>query len=167
MCEKQFIFISPLSFKIYDIDFPFPDYVWINIWKWLMLSHCSQLIQDDHLRRNQISAAEKVFELLSPPRRNICNVSQEVGSLYNNNSPSMIAASTILYSVRRQHQWAICAWILHAEVKIKIQLSSFIPNFAPINSFFFRGMVQSACANQDFMQAAAKNHILGEFSWMV
>ncbi|RWR83343.1 putative lipid-A-disaccharide synthase, mitochondrial [Cinnamomum micranthum f. kanehirae] len=69
-----------------------------------LASLVSQLIQDDHLRRNQTSTAEKVFELLSPPRRNICNVSQEVGSLYNNNSPSMIAASTILYSVRRQHQ---------------------------------------------------------------
>eukprot|EP01018_Ginkgo_biloba_P037536 Gb_23138 [translate_table: standard] len=65
-----------------------------------------QLIQNEHLQEQQVVAAEKVFDILSPPMRDLMGASSQGfnGShLLQNSSrpmPSMIAAFTILSSVK-------------------------------------------------------------------
>ncbi|XP_058114969.1 probable lipid-A-disaccharide synthase, mitochondrial isoform X2 [Magnolia sinica] len=70
-----------------------------------LASFLSQVIHDGHLREQQIVTAEKMFELLSPSERSICDLAaKEVGLPFTDSSPSMIAASTILYSAKRKCQ---------------------------------------------------------------
>ncbi|KAM7492383.1 hypothetical protein LguiA_035304 [Lonicera macranthoides] len=60
-----------------------------------------ELIHDEGLREEQIVAAEKVTKLLYPSNRLIENsMEHDLRCMFPSNTPSMIAASTILYSVR-------------------------------------------------------------------
>ncbi|XP_057954543.1 probable lipid-A-disaccharide synthase, mitochondrial [Malania oleifera] len=56
-----------------------------------------ELIQNEDLRAEQIIAAEKVLELLHPPPT-IYSGQQDLKLKFLDNTPSMVAASTILYS---------------------------------------------------------------------
>lgn len=69
-----------------------------------LASEVCQLIHDNHLRKAQIVAAEKVFKMLIPPERKISNLFQEVGSSFTTHSPSMIAASAILTFREKEQQ---------------------------------------------------------------
>ncbi|GMP66672.1 hypothetical protein CsSME_00026937 [Camellia sinensis var. sinensis] len=61
-----------------------------------------ELIQSDALRAEQVFAAEKVIELLRPSERTIGNSTlQEFKPMLPDYTPSMIAAFTVLYSVKR------------------------------------------------------------------
>ncbi|KAL7185884.1 hypothetical protein ACSBR2_027776 [Camellia fascicularis] len=61
-----------------------------------------ELIQSDALRAEQVFAAEKVLELLRPSERTIGNsTQQEFKPMLPDYTPSMIAAFTVLYSVKR------------------------------------------------------------------
>ncbi|KAA8550889.1 hypothetical protein F0562_002573 [Nyssa sinensis] len=51
-------------------------------------------------REEQIIAAEKVMEFLRPPERT--KTEQEFRPMFPDYTPSMIAASTVLYSARRR-----------------------------------------------------------------
>ncbi|XP_062107292.1 probable lipid-A-disaccharide synthase, mitochondrial isoform X2 [Humulus lupulus] len=58
----------------------------------------TELIHNDHLREEQIAAAEKVIRLLLPPERTINNLGQQDLMLsFPIQSPSMLAAFLILY----------------------------------------------------------------------
>ncbi|PON48501.1 Glycosyl transferase [Parasponia andersonii] len=61
----------------------------------------TELIQNDHLREEQIAAAEKVIRLLRPPERTIYNMVQQDSRFRSfpiqSPTPSMLAASLILY----------------------------------------------------------------------
>ncbi|XP_077222313.1 putative lipid-A-disaccharide synthase, mitochondrial isoform X2 [Tasmannia lanceolata] len=68
-----------------------------------LVSFLSRVIHDDTLREEQMATADKIFELLCPSERNISNiVPQELRSSFTNYTPSMIAASTILYCAKRK-----------------------------------------------------------------
>ncbi|PSS32610.1 Lipid-A-disaccharide synthase [Actinidia chinensis var. chinensis] len=59
-----------------------------------------ELIQNEALREEQITSAEKVIELLRPSDKTIRHPTQlELKSMLPNYTPSMIAAFTVLYSV--------------------------------------------------------------------
>lgn len=68
------------------------------VYELIITARCSDLIRNDHLREEQIAAAEKVVRLLCPPERTIHNLAPQ-DSRYNFpiQSPSMLAASLILY----------------------------------------------------------------------
>lgn len=62
---------------------------------------CRELIHNEDLRKQQISAAGKVIELLTPQKGMISNsMLRDMGLPDPDSPPSMIAASTILYSRR-------------------------------------------------------------------
>ncbi|XP_068657240.1 probable lipid-A-disaccharide synthase, mitochondrial [Aristolochia californica] len=65
-----------------------------------LASFLSQVITDESFRDRQVEAAERVFEMLSPSKKNTCSQAcEEIGS--SGCSPSLIAANTILYSAKR------------------------------------------------------------------
>lgn len=63
------------------------------------LCYCRELIHDESLREQQITAAAKVIKLLSPGKGLIDN-SMHLETIHTSpdSVPSMIAASTVLYS---------------------------------------------------------------------
>ncbi|CAI9774634.1 unnamed protein product [Fraxinus pennsylvanica] len=64
-----------------------------------LASLLKNLTDDENLRRKQICAAEKVFDLLVPPRVSCIQIQQERSRpiLVDDYRPSMIAASTVLH----------------------------------------------------------------------
>ncbi|KAJ0986765.1 hypothetical protein J5N97_005121 [Dioscorea zingiberensis] len=63
----------------------------------------SNIMLDEAARELQQSSAAKVFELLWPPKGDVCSsLLKEPGSSVPNCCPSMLAASTILHSVEKQ-----------------------------------------------------------------
>lgn len=64
-----------------------------------LASLLENLTDDENLRRKQICAAEKVFDLLVPPRVSCVQIQQErsLPILVDDYRPSMIAASTVLH----------------------------------------------------------------------
>lgn len=60
-------------------------------------------MREDELREKQIVAAEKVMQLLSPPTRQLVADStlEDLRTVLPENTPSMIAASTILYTCKK------------------------------------------------------------------
>ena len=66
-----------------------------------IMIQCRELIHNEGLREEQIVAAEKVIRLLYPSERNINSFLQQDSRLrFPDLTPSMIAASTILYFVK-------------------------------------------------------------------
>ncbi|KAL5974431.1 hypothetical protein ACLOJK_031096 [Asimina triloba] len=67
-----------------------------------LASFLTQVISDEHIREQQRGAAKEIFELLSSSDRSAWNLAaKEVPLPFTDVSPSMIAASTILYTVKR------------------------------------------------------------------
>ncbi|CAB4304575.1 unnamed protein product [Prunus armeniaca] len=65
-----------------------------------LASSILNLIHNDGLREKQIVAAEKVIGLLCPPARNLGNLSQQHRGRFPHYTPSMIAATAILYHAK-------------------------------------------------------------------
>lgn len=65
------------------------------------MTHCSELIHNDSLREKQIAGAEKFIRQLYPSEKAANNlVSQDSRWSFPIDTPSMIAASSILYHVK-------------------------------------------------------------------
>ncbi|XAR68135.1 Lipid-A-disaccharide synthase [Bertholletia excelsa] len=78
-----------------------PEALFKDCTPWKLASMLVKLIQDEALREKQIASANKVIELLLPSGRTTCNPTpKELEPTLLNHTPSMIAAFTILYSVR-------------------------------------------------------------------
>jgi hypothetical protein len=66
-----------------------------------VMIRCRELMHNEGLREEQIVAAEKVMRLLYPSERITNNLSQQDSRLrFPHFTPSMVAASTILYYVK-------------------------------------------------------------------
>lgn len=67
------------------------------------MTKCRELIQNDGLRNEQIVAAGKVINILSPSKSSIGDWAQRDlrWKFSGDPTPSMIAASTILHYVKR------------------------------------------------------------------